>query len=124
MTVNTELSNTSFLGLALQLPASQLMLDVLKNLGIKFRNSLHDGYQEHQVIEINHGYLEFYSKEKEDVYTILFVESENIENSLKALPKGFKVVYQGETDLDNYSSVIICEYPQGFQVKIYEKAIV
>ena len=123
MTVNTQFPNASFLCLALQLPASKLMLDVLKNLGIPFKNSLHDGYEEHQVIEIERGYLELYTQDKEDIYAMLAVESENVENSLAALPKGFKLIYKGETDLERYCIVAICEYFQGFQVKIYERAV-
>ena len=116
-------ASASFLGLALRLPDSKLILDVITSLGIPFRNSLHDGYEEHQVVEITHGYLEFYSKEKSDVCIVLAVESENIENSLAVLPEGFKVIYKGETDLENYSFVVICEYLQGFQVKIYERVV-
>ena len=116
-------SNASFLGLALQTAASQVMLDVLKNLSIPFRNSLHDGYEAHQVVEITHGYLELYTQEKGDNCIILAVESDNLESSLEALPEGFKAIYKGKTDLEDYNRVAICEYPQGFQVKIYERAV-
>ncbi|MEM9540111.1 MAG: hypothetical protein AAGA60_11510 [Cyanobacteria bacterium P01_E01_bin.42] len=45
---------------------------------------------------------------------MLAVESENIDNSLAALPKGYEIIYQGKTDLDDYSVVAICEYFQDF----------
>ena len=116
-----QLSNASFLGLALQGSASKLLRDTLVNLGIPLRNSLHDNYEEHQVVEITHGYLEFYTKAEESDRVVLFFESENIEASLEALPEGFEVIYKGETELENYSMVIICDHPQGLQVKIYER---
>ena len=125
MAVNNQSMKANFLCLGLQLPTSKLILEVLESLGISFRKSLHDGYEEHQVVEITHGYLEFFPKEKGDVYTMLAFESDDIESCLRALPNSFELVEKRETDLDNYSMVAICKYRynQDFQVKIYEKAV-
>ncbi|MEM8640818.1 MAG: hypothetical protein AAGG51_18670 [Cyanobacteria bacterium P01_G01_bin.54] len=118
----TQRSNASFLGLALQGATSNLIRDTLKNLGIPLRNSLHDGHEEHQVAEITRGYLEFYAETTEHNSIVLALESDNLEDSLGTLPEGFEVTYKGETELENYTTVIICDYPPDFQVKIYERA--
>lgn len=114
-------ANAGFLGLILKGSKSRLLLETLCNLGVQMRNSAHDGCDEHQVLEVNHGFLEFYDAPDDHESAVLAIESDDIDTALAALPKGYQIVYRGETDLDRYNTVAICHYSQGFQVKLYER---
>ena len=114
---------SSFLGLILQGPTAQILLEIICNLGLEIRSSHHDGGAKHQVLEINHGFLEFYDSTEEYDSAALAVETYDIDTVLDALPQGYSVVYRGETELETYSSVVICKYPQGFQIKVYEQSL-
>ena len=120
---NPTSSNAQFMGLALRLPESNLMVEVLSNMGVQLRNSLHDGIDEHQVADIREGYLEFYTREQVSLSPTLMVEVGSLEDGLSRLPSGFEIIYQKETDLEQYRVVALCKYPVGLEVKIYERTI-
>lgn len=116
----TTITTTSFLGLVLQNSVSELITEILASLGISLRESSHDDHNAHKVLEIDHGYLEFYMGNQSNSCMALAVESKDIDQSLSFLPKGYSLIYRGETELADYAQVIVCEYAQGLQVKIYE----
>ncbi|AOX02628.1 hypothetical protein BJP34_27135 [Moorena producens PAL-8-15-08-1] len=120
----SESTNANLLGLALRFPTSKLIVEILSNMGISLRNSLHDNYEEHQVVDVSHFHLELYSHHQTiNDFPTLILETDNLANSLSVLPDGFKVIYKGSTDLDNYSVVALCKYSAGLEVKIYERRL-
>ncbi|NEN95735.1 MAG: hypothetical protein F6K50_09390 [Moorea sp. SIO3I7] len=119
----SESTNANLLGLALRFPTSKLILEILSNMGISLRNSLHDNYEEHQVVDVSHFHLELYTHQTINSLPTLILETDNLANSLSVLPDGFKVIYKGSTDLDNYSVVALCKYSTGLEVKIYERRV-